>query len=146
MFAVVARDGHELVQDRAALPQTALAIPRTHCLDQFLPGCHAHLPRHVVVLRPDHPAGGTIREASALASRPAVAERMSQCGGQSWMSLDISRLRERVGVRVCAATLTPTPLPQAGEGNTWRAEIFLESTEPQSHRATGPQSHRGISI
>jgi len=72
MLAVVARDGHELVQDGAALTPATVPVSRTHHLDQFLACSHAHVPRHVVLLRPDQSAGGTIRDASTLASRPAV--------------------------------------------------------------------------
>ena len=53
---------------------------RLDCLHQFLACCHAHSPRHVLVLQPDGSTGRTLREVSTLASAYPVTLRMSQCG------------------------------------------------------------------
>ena len=76
VLAVVARDRHELVQDLGPLTGGGTPVPCPHCFDQLPARCHAHSPRHVVLLLPAHPGGSKLREATGLAR---VAKRLSQC-------------------------------------------------------------------
>ena len=64
MLAVIARQGHEFVEDLDSFIQRRAAIPHPQCVDQLLACCHADLPCHVVLLPPDHPTGSKLREAT----------------------------------------------------------------------------------
>jgi len=68
VLAMVAGNGYELVEDGTPFRHRAGPIPHPDRLHQFPACCHAHSPRHVLVLRLDNPTGRTLREANTFAS------------------------------------------------------------------------------
>jgi hypothetical protein len=57
VFAVVSREGHELVEDLDLVSYRCVLVAHPHRLDQLLACCHADSPRHVV-LAPAGPSDG----------------------------------------------------------------------------------------
>ena len=64
VLAVVAGQGHELIEDLDLVHRRRAAVARSQRFDQLLACCHADSPRHVVLLPPDHPTGSKLREAT----------------------------------------------------------------------------------
>jgi len=62
--AVVAGQGHELVEDLDPIAERRAAISQPQCLDQLLACGHADSPRHVALPPPDNPTGSKLREAT----------------------------------------------------------------------------------
>ena len=64
VLAVIAGQGHELIEDLDPVTERRAAIPLPQRLDQLLACRHADLPHHVVPLPPDNPTGSKLREAT----------------------------------------------------------------------------------
>jgi len=64
VLAVISGQSYELVENPDPITERRASIPQLQCCDQLLACRHADLPRHLVSLPPDNPAGSKLREAT----------------------------------------------------------------------------------